>query len=100
MTASVCRRHWLSTGSDTECRPLWPNRLASNGVTSEPLHRFPDVIRVPLHEVRRLVGRLELLQRALHAEGQMGHVEAVDDIIGHVARWLWPLLDELEAEGT
>ena len=65
----------------------------------QPLHRLPDEAPVALQEIRRLVGRLERLQRTLYRRGAAEEVDALDDAIGQVLRWLWPLLDELDDEG-
>lgn len=61
-------------------------------VPEDPLHRLPDEVTIDLEEIRALVIGLERLESALSG----AHAVAVNDLIGQVLRWLWPILDDLD----
>ena len=62
-------------------------------------HRLPEHVTVSLAEVRVAVSRLEgvlrLLERRVDASES---VRQIDDVVGLMTRWLWPLLRKLDEE--
>jgi hypothetical protein len=61
-----------------------------------PLHRLPRQVTIDLEEIRALVIGLEELRLILDAE----QAEEVDELIGRILRWLWPIFDELDGGGS
>ena len=64
-------------------------------MSDQPLDRLPEEIRVPLSELRAVMGGLEDVQQVLRQTGQGELAMRVDAIVGRMSRWVWPLLGEL-----
>jgi len=68
-------------------------------VDQNEFHRLPEHVTVSLAEVRVAVSRLEgvlrLLERRVDASES---VRQIDDVVGLMTRWLWPLLRKLDEE--
>ena len=65
----------------------------------DEFHRLPEHVTVPLDEVRVAVSRLEAVLRLLEQRVDAWEsVRQIDDVVGLMTRWLWPLLRELDEE--
>jgi hypothetical protein len=67
-------------------------------VSDDPLDRLPDEVRAPLADFSDVVSGLERVLRDLRALGQDGAAAALDQLIGRMARWAWPLLGDLDED--
>jgi hypothetical protein len=66
---------------------------------TEPLDRLPEEVRVALAEFAHVIGGLEAILLSLQAAGR-DEARGLDELIGRMSRWAWPLLGELdEGEG-
>ena len=61
----------------------------------EPL---PDPVEVPLRELSRVISELDRLLRVAELGGALEIATALDEIVGGMTRWVWPLLGELDGE--
>ena len=59
----------------------------------EPL---PDPVVVPLSEVGAVISALDRLLHMVEVRGQREFARVLDEVIGRMTRWVWPLLDELD----
>lgn len=67
---------------------------------SDPLDRLPDEVTVSLEEVRATLNELEAVLAELRRQRpESALAGAVDDVIGRMTRWVWPVLGELDEEG-
>jgi hypothetical protein len=64
----------------------------------EPLDRLPEDVSVPLEEARAVIVALDQLMEELRASGHLDAAMRIDDVIGRMTRWVWPLLGELDRE--
>jgi hypothetical protein len=66
---------------------------------NQPFHRLPDQITVPLAELRDVIAKLENLLEYLRRTSRTGrNADTLDEVIGRMVRWIWPLLDELDQD--
>jgi hypothetical protein len=65
---------------------------------SDEVDRLPDPVRVPLAELASVVAALERVLEHVDRAGDGVSVEALDEVIGRMARWAWPLLPEIDEE--
>jgi hypothetical protein len=56
----------------------------------------PDPVEIPLEDVGAVIAELDRLMRIAEQSGQAHLVRPLDDIIGRMTRWVWPLLEELD----
>lgn len=62
---------------------------------SDPLDRLPDNITVGLEEVRAAINQLEGVFAELRRQRPESALAGpVDDVIGRMTRWVWPVLGE------
>lgn len=58
--------------------------------------QLPDPIEVPLQEVGAVISDLDRLLRTAELGGYDEMARSIDEILGRMTRWVWPLLGELE----
>jgi hypothetical protein len=59
---------------------------------------MPDEVTVPLTELARVMFELERILVALSDRGAPDLADLVEEVIGRMTRWIWPLLGELDDE--
>lgn len=57
--------------------------------------QLPDPVEVPLQEVGAVISELDRLLRAVELGGYSEIARPLDEIVGRMTRWVWPLLGEL-----
>jgi hypothetical protein len=58
--------------------------------------RLPDPVEVSLSEVGAVISELDRLFRAAALDGHRDIARALDEVVGRMTRWVWPLLGELD----
>jgi hypothetical protein len=59
---------------------------------------LPDPVEIPLSEVSAVISDLDHLFRRAEVEGHADFARALDEVVGRMTRWIWPLLGELDDE--
>lgn len=59
---------------------------------------LPDPVDVPLAEVGEVITELERLLLQARADDYTDLAQSLDEVVGRMTRWVWPLLDELDDE--
>jgi hypothetical protein len=68
-------------------------------VSDESFHRLPEQVTVPSAEIAEAISHPEQVVLMLERSNLPRLTEQVDLAIGVMARWLWPLLRDIDEEG-
>jgi hypothetical protein len=59
---------------------------------------LPDPVEVPLRELGAALSELDQLLQVAVSGGHDHIARILDDVVGRMTRWVWPLLGELDRD--